>query len=150
VEELTDLQTKSYDDVKKVLLEKDWIIIQEAGGKKFPFGDIRFAYDDETQDRQNSFFISFHYDKKDSRKNNVQFEFPNHEKYLKYVENLGQLGFKKINQDKDVNQFWQIYQNAKFYIEAVIRPVENYFGKQKIFYEWIISNKDVPYTGRRK
>jgi len=150
IEELIRLQDKSYYNVKEILLGKKWIIIQEGGGKDFDFGDIRFAFDDEIGNRQNSFFISFYYYKTEPKKNKIEFEFPSYEIYLSHVAKLTQLGFEKTNTDEDVNQSWEIYQNYKLYIESVIRPVENYFGKQKTFYEWIITDKSVSYPRRRK
>jgi hypothetical protein len=148
--EIIELQEIKHEKIKESLISRNWVIIQEMGGEEFPFGDVRFAFDDESGNCSNSFFIALQYYKENIQRNRIGFEIPTHEQYLKYVEELLQLGFERNNVSQNINESWEIYQNNKFYIEAVVRPVDDYFGSPRTFYDIIITHLEDPHPSRHK
>ena len=148
--EIIEFQENNHNKIREVLLSRNWKIIQEMGGEDYSFGNIRFAFDDKSGILSNSYIIALNYDKENVKNNRIGFEIPTYDQYSKYVAELLQMGFNRTNVNRNTNEFWQIYQNYKFYIETVVRPVENYFGSPRTFYEIIITHIENPNPIQRK
>jgi hypothetical protein len=106
--------------------------------KEEKFGDIRFAFDNKSADRQIPQYITFYHQNEKKENNRIQLQVLNKEKFDKHLTEFKSLDFDYITTIVDANQTKEFYKNNSTTIEVIIMPVNNYFGKQQTFYTFNI------------
>jgi hypothetical protein len=136
--DILSLKDKNKSEVIKFLNEYNWEIMHKHYSKEEKFGDIRFAFDNKSIDRQIPQYITFYHQNEKKENNRIQLQVLNKEKFDKYLTEFKSLDFEYITTIMDANQTKEIYKNNTTTIEVIIMPVNNYFGKQQTFYTFYI------------
>jgi len=136
--DVLNLKTRKLNEVKEILLAKDFKIVQEHYSKEMKFGDVQFLTKNKISDEIPT-SISFYYEGDNLLKNRVSFDIFNQQIFGKYLSQLKKSDFKIVSSKTEKNITLEHYKNETTTIEVKIRFVENHFGKQRTFYSFYIT-----------
>lgn len=128
-----------HSKAKEYLISNNWKIMADRYSKEFRFGDMRFANQNENQDKQNVLYINFYFDSDQIAQNRIEFRTFQKEKFDLYLDELKLSNFKYIASKSDENQSSEIYKNESTTVEVKTFPYN-----QKVLYTfYIIENSYV-------
>lgn len=139
--DILNLKTRKLNEVKEILLAKDFKIVQEHYSKEMKFGDVQFLTKHKIEDEIPT-SISFYYEGDNLTQNRISFNIFNKEIFEKYLSQLNKTDFKIISSKTEENITLKYYKNETTTIEVEIRFVENHFGKQRTFYSFYITDNN--------
>ena len=140
--EVLALKNKDEIEIKEYLTRKGWEILHEHYTEKHKFGDIRFAFDNKNSDREIPLFIKYYHREKKIVNNIIEFEVCKKEIFEEYLTQFKLLNYILIETKVDINQTVETYKNETTTILIKILPVENYYGRKKTFYTFVIKDNN--------
>ncbi|MES2574768.1 MAG: hypothetical protein V4572_07485 [Bacteroidota bacterium] len=121
LDEIISIKNKNLLDVKNLLIPKGWFIFSELEPTKSESGVFVFAVKSKSKNKHQDFstyesFIKYHFTL-DSKVDKINYNTRSEKAYKTILKRLGELNYKKISNENEIESNKMIFSNEKNLIE---------------------------------